>query len=201
MTLPWPSVNWNAWPRSHDASNCFFVEKATPTYWTLTESPHVAARPVPTTRSCTTSEVGGVASVMLTTGFFVMSSCKPAGGASAVGVGHGADGPAVPPVVAAVVPDDAGWFELLPQAAATVVRAAKRSTVAVVVRGISSSVRGYQGQRRSRRRARRQAARRPGPSRDRHAPRHRPARARLVCPGHRRAQLGRGPECRAARAG
>ena len=59
MTSPAPSVNSNGSPRSHEASNSSPVENATPTYWTDTSSPSLAALPLPSTMSSDSSLVGG----------------------------------------------------------------------------------------------------------------------------------------------
>src|SRR5450759_20902 len=90
-------------PRSHEASNCFPVDHATPTYWTDTVSLVVTAGPVPTIRSMLSSPVGGVPGGTVTVGLAVR---VPAGDGSWTGViatggvVDDADGAAVVAVVA-----------------------------------------------------------------------------------------------------
>src|ERR1017187_4293711 len=55
-------------PSFHEASNCFPVDHATPTYWTDTVSLVVTAGPVPTIRSVLSSPVGGVPGGTVTVG-------------------------------------------------------------------------------------------------------------------------------------
>jgi len=43
----------------HEESNSLSLEYATPTYWTVTFSPALAARPLPVTTSLVTSSIGG----------------------------------------------------------------------------------------------------------------------------------------------
>src|SRR3954452_2199890 len=59
MTSPAPSVNLNGSFRLQDASNSAPVLNATPTYWTDTLSPSLAALPLPLTMSRASSFVGG----------------------------------------------------------------------------------------------------------------------------------------------
>src|SRR3954451_16206127 len=60
MTWPWPSGNENGWPgRFHEASNSLPSAKFTPSYWTVTVWPVLAAGPVPFLMSLITSLVGG----------------------------------------------------------------------------------------------------------------------------------------------
>src|SRR3954465_12021937 len=59
MTCPAPSWNVKGSPRSHDASNCDFVDQPCPTYCMVHCLPDTASGPSPTVRSSTWSEVGG----------------------------------------------------------------------------------------------------------------------------------------------
>src|ERR1043165_4024771 len=69
ITRPWPSTKLNGSPRSQEASNCFLVEKETPTYWTVTFLPGTASAPVPTMRSVFCNVVGALPDGTDTDGF------------------------------------------------------------------------------------------------------------------------------------
>src|ERR1035437_8967969 len=94
-------------PRSHEASNCFPVDHATPTYWTDTVSLVVTAGPVPTIRSVLSSPVGGVPGGTVTVGLVPE---VPTGDGSCTGViatdGVVDDGEGAAAVVAVVAGDD-----------------------------------------------------------------------------------------------
>src|SRR5882724_6210678 len=74
MTSRAPRVKGKGLPLSHEASNCFPVEKLTPTYWTVTCLPVVAAAPVPTIRSFCCSAVGGFPDGTVTLGLVPKAS-------------------------------------------------------------------------------------------------------------------------------
>src|ERR1700712_4058600 len=71
MTPPLPSGKENGWPRSHEESNSTLVLHVSPTYWTVTLSPFLAAGPLPLTMSTLWSVSGGSSSGTVTVGFFV----------------------------------------------------------------------------------------------------------------------------------
>src|SRR4051794_26190006 len=73
MTCPWPSGNWNGWPRAHEASNCSPVDHELPTYWTVANWPGLIAGPEPVTRSFLISFVGGSPDGVVISGFFLRS--------------------------------------------------------------------------------------------------------------------------------
>src|SRR5215207_3324262 len=80
MTSPAPSVNSNGSSRSQEASNSSPVLNATPTYWTETLSPSLAALPLPSTMSSDSSFVGGDPDGLGISGFSSMSlETLPAG--------------------------------------------------------------------------------------------------------------------------
>src|SRR5919198_2836734 len=86
MTFPWPSVNWNGFlPLDHEESNSLPFLNRTPTYWTETVSPDLAAGPVPTMRSCASSFVGGLPGPLGTFGF-LLRSASPGDGLTTVAV-------------------------------------------------------------------------------------------------------------------
>src|SRR5213082_1057721 len=127
MTMPPPSLNWNGWWRSHDASNCLPVEYAIPTYWTETVLPVFATAPLPFTMSRILSEVGGVP-VGRPIGGFLPSFVSPGAGGTRLGP-FGAAGLVL---VEVAVPDEppAGIALVLllpPQPAALRARATSRA--------------------------------------------------------------------------
>jgi len=79
MTAPWPIVNSNgvAGLRSQEASNCLPPLNRTPTYWTLTLSPSLAAAPVPVTTSDPCSSVGALPVALGTVGLVLRSVLTP----------------------------------------------------------------------------------------------------------------------------
>src|SRR6266508_2952198 len=88
MTCPTPSGNVMGCPRSQDASNCSFVDHATPTYCTVRVAPAWASAPVPTVRSWIWRVVGGGPSGIVTSGF-VPTGLGPTKGGDVVTAGGG----------------------------------------------------------------------------------------------------------------
>jgi hypothetical protein len=134
--MPWdqPGITWSSekvtgWPSPsfHEASNCWPVDQATPTYWTVTLSPGATAAPVPVMRSVLSRPEGGVPVGTVTVG---LVPNDPAGEGSWTAVTGTVDAGAVAAVEGAEVLAVADGDELLQPARPTAATArARRATV------------------------------------------------------------------------